>query len=121
MEHGNHCSVFSCQGHLIKIRVRRKTDTWILLWCLLNYAVHLGLRYAGVVSHSLRLPDVAVIVLLELLIVATGVFVLRNRTASESARSFGALLFSSNALFLLFLFGQLMALGAQGLNALIRL
>jgi len=121
MEHNNHCSVFSCQGSLIRIRVRRKTDFSILLWCILNYALHLGVHFAGLMDASFKFPDAALVVLLEMLMVTTGIFVLRNRTASESARSFGSLLFASNALFLLFLFEQLITRGAQGLDALIRL
>ena len=121
MEHGNHCSVFSCPGSLIKIRVRKRTDFPILLWCLLNYALHLGLRYAGILNDNLSLPDAVIVVSLESLVVATGIAVLRNRMASDSARSFGTLLFSSNALFLFFLFTYFIAHGFQGLNALIRL
>jgi hypothetical protein len=120
-EHANHCSVFSCQGNFIKVRVRKKSDLSLLLWCIANYAIHLGLPYFGHLRYSLHLWDVGIVAILETLLLGSGLILLRNRRASQPARSFGALLFSSNAAFALFLLAQLMLRGPYGLNALIGL
>jgi hypothetical protein len=92
-----------------------------MLWCLFNYALHLGFRYAGILNDNWQFPDAVIVLSIELLAVATGMKVLYDRRASTPARSFGTLLFSSNALFLFFLFTRWIAHGFAGLNALIRL
>jgi hypothetical protein len=120
-EHGNHCSVFRCQGNLTKIRFRKKSDTLLLLWCLLNYCIHLALPYFGRFRYAFHLSDAAIVALLEIMILATGSLLIKSRKVSRPARSFGVLLYSSNVLFAMFLLIEFALRGPYGLDALMRL
>ncbi len=91
------------------------------LWCLLNYALHLSLRLIGQLTGPIPLQDVFIVGILETVVIASGVMVLRGRSAIEPVRTIGILLFSGNALFLSLLFSHSVAHGFERLNALIRL
>jgi hypothetical protein len=105
----------------MKIRIPKKSDVSILLWCCANYAAHLGLPYFGHLRYSLHLWDVMIVAFLEMFMIATGVFLFCQNRASQPARSVGALLCSSNVAFMVFLVSQLIIRGPYGLNALIGL
>ncbi len=61
LEYGNHCSVFSCQGK--HSTTGRKTESSILLiaWCLMNYTLHLALRFVGQLTGPVPLADVFIV------------------------------------------------------------
>ena len=122
LEYGNRCSVFSCQGRQPAIRKKQEGSTLLLiLWCVMNYALHLCLQLIGQWTGPIPVPDVFIVVLLEAIVLVTGWISLKRRRAAEPVRTAGILLFSGNALFVSFLFLHWIAHGFQRLNALIRL
>ena len=120
LENTNHCAVFSCAGERPTCRIGN-AKLLLLLWCVMNYGLHLALRFIGQSTDSLGLSDIAILLTLEASILITGWFVIRTRSTSEAGRTFGLLLFSCNALFLSFLTSHYVVYGFERLNALIRL
>jgi len=120
-EYGNHCSVFSCQGKFAAFHKKTSLDIILIIWCLVNYALHLSLRFIGEVTGSFAISDVWIVVAMEMIVIGTGWIVVRARAASDSVRTISLLLFSGNALFVSFLFSHYVTHGFEQLNALIRL
>lgn len=120
LENESHCAVFSCEGQNAA-RIRSQGNVLLILWCLLNYALHLTLRFIGELTEPIPLADMWIVIILEAAILVTGGLVIRSRTSSEAFRTFGLLLFACNALFLSLLASHSIAYGFERLNALIRL
>lgn len=120
-EYDNQCSVFSCQGKISAFRKKTSFDTILIVWCLVNYAAHLSLRWIGEVTDFLPMQDVWIVVALEMIVIITGWIVIRSRVASDSVRTISLLLFSGNALFVSLLFSEYIIYGFEHLNGLIRL
>jgi Prokaryotic RING finger family 1 len=121
LEYGNHCSVFSCQGKFVGFRNNTRSNIILIIWCLVNYALHLGLRFIGEVTDSFALSDVFIVVVMEIIVIGTGLMAVRTRVSSESVRTVSLLLFSANTLFVSLLFSHYVTHGLEQLNALIRL
>lgn len=121
LEYGNHCSVFSCKGSLPASHKKTSLNIILIIWSLLNYVLHLSLRWIGELTDFFTISDVWIVVTMEMIILATGWIVIRTRSASDSVRTLSLLLFSSNALFVTLLFSQYITYGFEYLNALIRL
>ena len=122
LEYGNRCSVFSCNGSQPVMRKGRGGSTLLLvLWCVMNYSLHLCLQFIGKWTGPVPVPDVFIVVLLESIVIVTGWITLKQWNASEPVRTAGLLLFSGNALFVSLLFSHWIAHGFERLNAMIRL
>jgi hypothetical protein len=122
LEYGNRCSVFSCQPRQVIVRkIPAETAFVMILWCVMNYALHLSLSFIGELTEPIPLPDVIIVALLEAIVIGTGWILLRRWRTSEPARTAGILLFSGNALFVSLLFSHFITHGFERLNALIRL
>lgn len=121
LEYGNHCSVFSCKGWSPAFHKKASLDIILIIWCLVNYGLHLSLRWIGELTDSFPISDLWIVFVLEMIVIGTGWFVVRTRVASDSVRTISLLLFSGNALFVSLLFSHYITHGFEQLNALIRL
>ncbi len=121
LEYGNHCSVFSCQGKFPGFKIKTRSDILLIMWCLMNYALHLSIRFIGEITDSFATTDLWIVVALEMFVIGSGWIALRMRAASDSARTVSLLLFSGNALFISMVFSHYVTHGFEQLNALIRL
>jgi hypothetical protein len=122
LEYGNRCSVFSCQPAQLVIRkIPAESAVMMVLWCVMNYALHLSLGFIGEWTSWIQVSDVFIVALLEGIVIGTGWFLFQRWRTSEPARTAGILLFSGNALFVSFLLSHFIAHGFDRLNALIRL
>jgi hypothetical protein len=121
LEYGNHCSVFSCKGNFPIFHKKTSLDIILIIWCFVNYGLHLSLRFIGEVTHPFAISDVWIVLAMELIVIATGWIVLRTRMASASVLTMSLLLFSGNALFVSLLLSHYITHGFEQLNALIRL
>lgn len=120
LEYGGRCSVFSCYGRLPITRNAKSGNILLALWCLLNYGLHLILRFVGQLTGPVPLQDIFLVLLIEGLVIGTGCVAIRMRS-NEPLKVLGLLLFAGNGLFLSFLFSHYAAYGFESLNALIRL
>jgi hypothetical protein len=121
LEFGNHCSVFSCKGSLPSFHKKTSFNIILIIWSLLNYGLHLSLRLLGEVTDSFAISDVWIVLVMELIVIGTGLAALRIRAASDSVRTISLLLFSGNALFVSLLSSHYITHGFEYLNAIIRL
>lgn len=121
LEYGNHCSVFSCKGSLPAFHRSTSLNILLIIWCLLNYGLHLSLRFIGEVTDPFVISDVWIVLVMEVIVIGTGLVALKIREASDSVRTISLLLFSGNALFVSLLFSHYITHGFEQLNALIRL
>ena len=121
LEYGSHCSVFSCKGSLPAFHKRTPLNIILIIWSLFNYGLHLSLRLIGELTDSLAISDIWILLILELIVIGTGLVALKIRAASDSVRTISLLMFSGNALFVSLLFSHYITRGFEQLNALIRL
>src|SRR5687767_13210974 len=93
LENAGHCSVFSCGGQQVRARKKYESNILLAIWCLMNYALHLSLRFIGRWTTELPVEDIVIVAILESSVLATGWMVMKARSASESVRTIGLLLF----------------------------
>lgn len=131
-ENGNLCCVFRCLGGLHQIispaSLRRSSfaKPAVLTHLFINTSVHFFINLFSPLVHSFRIPDAIALILLEMMMIASGVAALarfrplmQNNVEAASVGILSAIALSGNTAFVLMLLMYLVTAGWQSLNALI--